>query len=343
MDFGLFHTVQKLDGEDRAQVFRDALAEAVRAEELGFSSVWFTEHHFSKHGTISDSLLMLAHLAARTSRIRLGTAVAVLPFHNPVRIAESAAMLDVLSGGRLDFGVGRGYQWSEFNGFQVGMDDRGERFDEALEVVLKAWTSRDGFLHEGNYWKYGSITVEPQPVQAPHPPVWVATDSEAGLRRCVAEGFGVLLPQGNSLSVVEQQVQRYRRVLDEAGVAFDPSKLALARAIYVADTDDEACAVANPNYAAFLSGAIAAAGRPGGSPPPAQNPFGDGGYADIALFGSPDTVAEHLERVRAIGVEQVLCFVRFQHVGHERIMNSLELFSKEVAPRLQPSTTPATG
>ena len=132
--------------------------------------------------------------------------MAVLPFHNPLRLAESAAMVDILSGGRLDLGVGRGYQWSEFNGFGITMEDRGDRFDEALDVIRRSWTSSEPFAHAGRYWQFGNALVQPRPTQTPHPPIWIATDSESGLRRCAEEGFGVLFPQGSRISTVEAQV-----------------------------------------------------------------------------------------------------------------------------------------
>ena len=116
MKFGLFHSIQWPQGSIQSDRYRQGIAEALLAERRGFDSVWLTEHHFTEHGIISDSLCLLAFLAAETEKVRLGTAVTVLPFHDPVRLAESAAMVDVLSNGRLDLGVGRGYQWLEFNG-----------------------------------------------------------------------------------------------------------------------------------------------------------------------------------------------------------------------------------
>ena len=121
MKFGIFHSVQLPDPTRQNEYYRDALEQVLWAEQLGYDSVWMTEHHFSRHGIVSASLSVLAYLAALTSRIRLATAVTVLPFHNPIQLAETAATVDLLSNGRLDLGVGRGYQWGEFRKFNIPM------------------------------------------------------------------------------------------------------------------------------------------------------------------------------------------------------------------------------
>ena len=118
MRIGLFHSIQWPEGSDQSDRYEQALAQAVAADRLGFDSVWLTEHHFSRHGIVSDSLTVLGHLAARTDSVRLGTAVSVLPLHHPLRFAEGAATVDQLSGGRLDLGIGRGYQPGEFRGLR---------------------------------------------------------------------------------------------------------------------------------------------------------------------------------------------------------------------------------
>src|SRR5271163_3313201 len=256
MRFGLFHTVQGPVGADQREAYEEAIEEIVHADELGMHAAWLTEHHFSSHGIISDNMSVLAYLAGRTRTIRLGTAVTVLPFHNPIRAAESAATVDVLSGGRLDFGIGRGYQWKEFNGFGLDFDRRSDRFDEAIEIIVRAWTSGSEFEHKGRFWNYGPMRLTPKPIQHPHPPIWVATDSEEGLRRCARMGWGVMLPQGRTLSTLDAMVKRYRRILDEEEVPFDASKLVLARALFVADSDDEAWSTAGRHYVSFLEGAL---------------------------------------------------------------------------------------
>ena len=139
------------------------------AEELGFVSVFLTEHHFTGLGQASSPLTLLAHLAGVTSTLRLGTAVTVLPWQAPIIVAEQAATVDVLSAGRLDLGVGRGFRAAEFDGFGQSMAEAAERHEEALEVILRAWREPGRWSHRGRFYTYHDVVVEPAPVQSPAP------------------------------------------------------------------------------------------------------------------------------------------------------------------------------
>src|SRR5215510_14990556 len=173
MKFGLFGSAQAQRGGhdlDSGQGFRDFIEYNVEAEALGYDSTFVVEHHFTGFGQVSASLNLLTFLAARTSTLRLGTAVMVLPWHNPVLLAEQAATIDLLSGGRLEFGVGKGYRANEFAGFRIPMEQADARFNEALDVIVKAWTAKERFSHQGKYWRFEDIIVEPPTAQRPHPP-----------------------------------------------------------------------------------------------------------------------------------------------------------------------------
>ncbi len=158
----------------------------LEAERLGFHSVFVVEHHFTGVGQVSASLNLLSYLAARTTRIRLGTAVVVLPWHNPALLAEQVATLDLLSGGRFDFGVGKGYRDSEFAGFSIPASEAGERFEETMAFLRSAWSGRGRFSHHGKYWRFENVVIEPRPIQRPHPPFWLG----AGSRELDREGRG---------------------------------------------------------------------------------------------------------------------------------------------------------
>src|SRR5882672_9912587 len=175
MKFGLFGGA-KSSGEGAvgdSLGYRKYIDYVLYAEELGYHSVFVVEHHFTGVGQLSASLNFLSYLAGRTTRMRLGTAVVVLPWHNPVLLAEQVATLDLLSNGRLDFGVGKGYRPPEFSGFCIPQDESTARFDEAIDVIRQAWASKDRFSYEGKWWKYDNIVVEPAPLQKPHPPFWM--------------------------------------------------------------------------------------------------------------------------------------------------------------------------
>src|SRR5712692_2652142 len=152
MQFGLFGSAASRRGGpefDSSEGFREFIDYNIEAEALGFHSTFVVEHHFTGHGQVSATLNLLTWLGARTRRLRLGTAVLVLPWHNPVLLAEQAATLDLLSGGRLDFGTGKGYRYNEFAWFCVPMEEADARFDECLDVIVKAWTSDERFSHQG--------------------------------------------------------------------------------------------------------------------------------------------------------------------------------------------------
>ena len=161
MKFGLFGGARARGGPaGDSHAYHDFVNYVTEAEKLGFSSVFLVEHHFTGFGQISASMSLLAYLAARTERIRLGTAVVVLPWHNPILVAEQAATLDLLSNGRLDFGVGKGYRAYEFSGFCIPPEEATERFDEAMTVIRKAWTSPGRFSYRGKWWHYENVVVE---------------------------------------------------------------------------------------------------------------------------------------------------------------------------------------
>src|ERR1700745_2040270 len=196
MKFGLFGSAAARRGSpefDSSEGFRDFIDYNIEDEALGFHSTFVVEHHFTGFGQVSATLNLLNWLRARSRAFRLGTAVMVLPWHNPVLLAEQAATLDLLSGGRLDFGIGSGYRYNEFAGFCVPMEEADARFDEALGVIVRAWTTDEPFSHHGKYWQFDNIVVEPPTAQKPHPPIWMGAGSENSIRRVAAQGYSLLL------------------------------------------------------------------------------------------------------------------------------------------------------
>src|ERR1043165_9149115 len=212
MKFGLFTSAQANSGElgpETGQGFRDYLDFNVAAERLGFVSSFLVEHHFTGWNQVSATLMLLTALAMRTTRLRLGSAVMVLPWHNPVLLAEQAATLDLISGGRLDFGVGKGYRQNEFAGFRIPPEEAEPRFDESVEVMTKAFVSRQRFSYHGKFWQFDDIVVEPPPSQQPHPPFWVAAGSDASIRKAAQRGFNLILDQYASPEVLGQRIALY--------------------------------------------------------------------------------------------------------------------------------------
>ena len=163
MRFGLFGAAQAQRGGapdvDSAAGFNDYIEYLIEAESLGYHSSFIVEHHFTGFGQVSATLNLLSWIGAKTTTLRLGTAVVVLPWHNPVLLAEQAATVDLLSGGRLDFGIGKGYRHNEFAGFRIPMEEGGARFEESIDIITKAWTSNERFSFHGKFWQFDDIVV----------------------------------------------------------------------------------------------------------------------------------------------------------------------------------------
>ena len=181
MKFGIFILPSWPEAEPSHQgrIYHEAVEQIQYAEELGFDAVWLAEHHFTRFGIISSAIPFATYVAARTKTIRIGTGVSVLTFHNPIFMAEETAMLDVLSNGRLDFGVGRGQVVYEYNNFKVEYDSRTQRFQEIVDIILGLW-STPGFTYHGTYYSVDDMTIAPVPVQRPHPPMYLAVSRTPG-------------------------------------------------------------------------------------------------------------------------------------------------------------------
>ena len=328
MRFGLFGSAQARRGDgDPARGFRDYVDTCVEAEALGFDSSFLVEHHFSDLGQVSASLDLLAWVAARTTTMRLGTAVIVLPWHNPVLLAERAATLDLMSGGRLEFGVGKGYRHSEFAGFCMPYEEAQARFEEALQVIIKAWTSNARFSHNGNFWQYKDIIVEPPTSQKPHPPVWIAATKPDSIRSVAARGCKLLLDQFASTETVGERLALFRAECEARSRPFDPMDVAVARNLYVArDAVDMQTALAR--LAQAHAGMVALSQHPDGRNQSHITAYAGapGATEASALYGTPDRIGAELEALRAVGVEHVLLY------GGESTRQSVRRFSTEIMP-----------
>lgn len=329
MRFGLFGGAaagRGVPAAESARGYHDYVDYHVEAEALGLHASFVTEHHFTKIGQISATLNLLTWIAARTSTLRLGTAVIVLPWHNPVLLAEQAATLDLLSGGRLDFGVGKGYRHNEFSGFAMPPAEAESRFEEALSVILRAFTSNEPFSHRGRYWRFDEILVEPPPAQRPHPPLWMAASSAESIRACARRGGNLLLDQFAAPELIGERIALYRRELEAAGHVFDPMRVAVARNFWVAaDAEERAAALhrqaqANERLLALSRG-------------PASRPSSHIlGYSDKpgareahALIGTPDEIAAKLAALRDAGVDYVL-------LSGQGSRGNLRRFARDIMP-----------
>lgn len=336
MQFGLFGSASARRGSgefDSTEGYRDFIEYNVEAEALGFHGTFVVEHHFTGFGQVSATLNLLTWLGARTKSLRLGTAVMVLPWHNPVLLAEQAATLDLLSGGRLDFGVGSGYRYNEFVGFDVAMDEARARFEESIEVILKAWTSNARFSHQGKFWSFKDIVVEPPSFTKPHPVVWMGAGSERSIRDVARRGFNLLLGQYSSPGDIARSIAIFRDAVEARGEPWNPMRVGVARGFYVTDDArerDEALERRLVNRLRQLKLATTPDGRVLGGPDRA-----DGDPVEVnlnsAMYGTPDEIARKIEALRDTGAGYLLLNGGGSG-GGERGRHSLRRFAHEVMP-----------
>jgi alkanesulfonate monooxygenase SsuD/methylene tetrahydromethanopterin reductase-like flavin-dependent oxidoreductase (luciferase family) len=334
MRFGLFGAAQAQRGGgpdvDSAAGFNDYIEYLIEAESLGYHSSFIVEHHFTGFGQVSATLNLLSWVGAKTTTLRLGTAVIVLPWHNPVLLAEQAATVDLLSGGRLDFGIGKGYRHNEFASFRIPMEEGGARFEESIDIITKAWTSNERFSFHGKYWQFDDIIVEPPTNQKPHPPFWQGAGHAESIRKVAARGHNLLLDQFASIDETVNRFNTYKAAMLANGFGFDPSQAGVARACFVADTAGEKSAAIERRMVAQKR-LHAISQRPDGNNTASIMAFSDTREAneEATLFGTPDEICRKLERLQAAGVDYIL----LNGGGTSRA--NLQRFAKEVMPHFQ--------
>jgi alkanesulfonate monooxygenase SsuD/methylene tetrahydromethanopterin reductase-like flavin-dependent oxidoreductase (luciferase family) len=336
MRFGLFGGARTSLGEhpsDSQQLY-EFIDYVTEAEELGFESVFLVEHHFTGFGQISASLNLLCYLAARTTRMRLGTAVMVLPWHNPALLVEQAATVDVLSNGRLDLGIGRGYRYSEFAGFKMDMDEAEARYQECLAVIRQAWTAGGRFSHDGEYWHYDNVVIEPAPVQRPHPPLWIGANSDASIENAAKDGFNLLLAQHGTPEECGRKVAVFQRAVEATGRVFDPFSVGVTRAFHMAHTTAERERQHQLRIRFLRNVRELSEAPPGVAASSHLRPFA--GEDDMkrhtetdALIGTPEEIVRRLKVYEAAGVQHLL----LMDVGGSR--ESLRIFGREILPEFR--------
>ncbi len=353
MRFGTYFFLQAPPGHRHADIIQRELQQMVWSEQLGFDEVWLTEHHFIDYGLSVDPATLASAIASRTSRVRIGLAAAILPFHDPIRLAEQLALVDIISGGRLDVGVGRGNRPSEFTGYRIPQVESRERFDEAVQIIQRAWTE-ERFAYHGRFFQIPEVRVIPKPLQRPHPPLYQVCVSPDSIESTALRGWPMLnsILFGGLEQVVASR-DRYVTTLQKAGRS--PAEIAslldrwgVSRQIYVAPTDAQALAEAKDAEMWYQESfrKFVIPERIEDSHPTLQPAFRamadrlskitwESLVAETLAFGSPETVARHLEQMRQIGVGQVLCWMNFGGLPEEKIRRSMDLFAREVMPRFR--------
>lgn len=321
----------------------DVVELCVHAEELGFDGIWANEHHGSIYGRPSPAI-MLANIAGHTKKIRLGAAVVVLPWHHPLDVASDLAMVDVLSGGRLDAGFGKGLFPNEFDFFGVPAEEANSRFQESLQFILDAWTKETASL-DGKHWKIPEIKFVPNLVQRPTPPIWLVALSPPSIEAVVERRANGLI--GPYLTPFAEVKEKYFDVwnakLQEAGLERGQLELGHNQHVYVAETDEQAFEEAEEHLIAYCR--ILAECLPGkelteGTPYEHYSVWkeqmatiqGPELYRDRAIVGSPERVIELLRPFEEAGVTTFIPFVNFGTMPVDKAKKSMKLLAEKVMP-----------
>ncbi len=311
------------------------LAEALLGEQLGFDSVWLEEHHGVKDHYWPSPLVGLAGLATRSERILLGTDILVLPFYNPVRVAEDVAMLDGITKGRFILGTAIGYRPDEFSLYQMPMEKRGKWFEEAIQLIRLLWTE-ETVNFKGRYFQVDGLGIEPRPFTKPHPPIWLGGWGPLALSR--AARFGVAWIPGPTASMAKllEAQACYRDYLLLIGIPPESRPSPLTRDVVIAKTDQEAAWVAEHhlliNYRDEYGGGKWQHPLIGKEDPAQVNRLEEIGR-DRFLVGSPETVIRQIQKFqKALGVDHLICRLYFPGITHEFIQSELHLLAQEVIP-----------
>ena len=350
MKFGMLHLFENPIGRTEKQVIDEQFDLMVKAEEYGFDSIWPAEHHFSEYGYCASPAVSLAAVAARTKRIRLGTGVVVLPLNHPVRVAEDYAIIDLLSNGRVDLGVGRGYQPLEFQGYNVDQSRSRDMFHESIEIIQRAWTE-ERFSYDGEFYQIRDLSVWPKPLQQPHPPIWMASLTRETFELCGRYGFNLMCAPvfGFDVNRGASFIEEYRDGLRRHGR--DPSRFEIAALVmtYVADTSQQALAeFRDPVMWYYRTFAKYIAPPPGQPPVPTyelyvktRDMLASAQWEGIVesgsvICGSPDEVVDRIGRISELcGFTHYLTWTRIGGLSHSKVLRSMELMAAKVMPQLR--------
>lgn len=344
VDFSLFSVLECPNGRPAQDVYRETLDLFAYGETLGARAGWVAEHHFSDYGTLGGPAVFLSALAARTQKLRLGAAISVLPFHDPIRVAEDYAVVDLISGGRLDFGVGRGYQPKEFAGFGIDMAEARGRFLESLDIIQQAW--REGRVdYQGEFYRFDDLLFRPPPVQSPIP-TYVASVSPETFDMVRTWGYGIMGSLlTNSVGQLGPRLTEFRDGLPEASRWAKP--IPVMTPVYVGETMDSAFEESLAEFTWYwetVGKLLPAKGEVLDKSYAYFQKLGErtGGDADIPRamsrwpVGDVDHVAAYLtDLCRRTTADEIICFASIGAMPYAKAAANVERIAGEVMPKVR--------
>jgi alkanesulfonate monooxygenase SsuD/methylene tetrahydromethanopterin reductase-like flavin-dependent oxidoreductase (luciferase family) len=348
MDYGLFFLMQRDESWSEEAVYASALEQMLAAEPLGYHSVWIAEHHFNDYGLCPAPPVLASFVAARTRALRLGMGVSLLPLHHPVELAEQLAVLDVVSGGRLDVGIGRGGTLQDYETFRSDREDSRARVEEGVALMRQCWAGRP-FDFAGRFHAAARLHARPRPAQRPHPPLYIAANSEDSVRSAARLG----LPALSSFFVPADELSRRQHVYREEAGAHGRSGAEIEqlereswgmRVVHVAPRREDALRASEAPFMGYQRRlALLRSEGTGGALPDSFDrslvrlrPFRDYVDSGLALIGSPGDVRAGLEDyLAATGYGRVLLLMALPGLGTAEALASMRLFASEVAPAVK--------
>ena len=345
MDFGLFVACHRFDeSTSTSAVYEQALEMVELADEAGFRIAWFPEHHLIHYISCPSPLMFAVHAASRTRRIRMGTAILVIPYYNPLRLAGELGMADVLTGGRLEIGVGRGAFEYEFDRFGIDEKIAAARLRDGMAIV-RGLLTQDDFAYTGETCSFGPATAVPKPLQSPYPPIWVAARSPDTIKWAIANGYNLLsTPWREPFSRVEALHAQVQALTAEVKPPARP-RFAVSRMTFVGSTDGEALDAMRAiqrNHRLFTGLFTNRADVRSGfaSAEPVGDEFTPEQLLGNLVAGSPETCVDKLRRYEALGVDHFIMYASFG-ADHAATMKSLRLFAERVMPHFTAGSAPA--
>jgi len=349
MRFGLFYQASEAEGQTHAERYAEMIDMIALGGTLGFDVAWLAELHFGgAFSLLSSPLMLVPVIAQRTPRIRIGTAVTLLPLHHPLSCAEQAATADVLSGGRLEFGVGRGSIPSQFHGFRVAVSENRARFDESLEIIRRAWT-RERFSFQGAFYQVEDVSVVPRPLQRPHPPIRVAVHTAESFAHIGDLGLPIYSGTTTTpLPQLREYMGLYRSHLAAAGHPWQPDQMALMLPVHVAATSSAARDAMRAGVLKYYKNIEAIFAQLPDSYADhlprlatiretiANLPY-EKFCRDQGVFGDLAEVLDRLQAARDdFGLSQIICwFDQGSMLPRSEVERSMRRFADEVMPKLR--------
>lgn len=346
MEFGSFMEFHSRGNVTQAESFAESFAHVDQAEQMGLDGVWLAESHFNpQRAVLSSPMVIATGIAARTKRMKVGTAVQILPLTNPLRMAEEAATLDHVSEGRFEFGIGRSGGPGSYEGYNISYGESRERFAESLEVMKKAWT-QERFSHEGQFYTYNDVCLVPKPYQVPHPPLRMAATTSESFPMVANLGLTLFIGlRVANMSQVAEQVESYREAWVKAGNE-GPVNVSLRAPVYVADTIEEAISAPEESFMSqfrklgtSIGTSVGIAGTPGDDETRRRrDQLSSVTWEEVqrekVAVGTPDMVIERIQEMQEkLQLSGMVCeFNAGGQIPEEKVANSLRLLCEKVMP-----------